>query len=354
MRRTTAAFLVLGFLTSLVARPVLAEEKTSEKKAPRAHKESRFLRVVRGEKNRAVALETSIARYVSSKKSADPKPAANGRANAQAKDGRSPLHAAAAAGQTEVIRFLLAAGASPDVQTNEGLTPLHLAAQAGHKETVALLLKADEGRHDLIVDLISAVHIGDKAYYQQLNEVFATYDVVLYELVAPEGQRVPQARARAGANPIGLLQVGMGDMLDLVHQLKHVDYRKKNFVHADMSPKQVAESMEKRGESIWKMMLQSMGQNMARQSAKGNSGDVALLMAFFSKNRALALKRVMADQFEDMEAAMTAFGGPDGSTIITERNKIALKRLQEQIDGGKAKRIAIYYGGGHMVDIEQR
>ncbi len=76
-------------------------------------------------------------------------------------------------------------------------------------------------------------------------------------------------------------------------------------------------------------------------------------MALFDKNRALSLKRVMAEQFEDLEGAMSAFEGPGGSTLITERNKVALKVLAEQIAAGKT-RIGIFYGAGHMPDMEQR
>ena len=38
----------------------------------------------------------------------------------------------------------------------------------------------------LSVDLISAIHIGDPSYYAELNERFRDYDVLLYELVAPQ------------------------------------------------------------------------------------------------------------------------------------------------------------------------
>ena len=61
----------------------------------------------------------------------------------------------------------------------------------------------------------------------------------------------------------------------------------------------------------------------------------------------------MAEQFEDLEGAMSALDGPEGSTIITERNKVALKVLAEQITAGK-KRIGVFYGAGHMPDMEQR
>ena len=46
------------------------------------------------------------------------------------------------------------------------------------------------------VDLVAAIHVADKSYYEKLNARFETYDVVLYELVAPEGTRVPKEGVR--------------------------------------------------------------------------------------------------------------------------------------------------------------
>jgi len=39
---------------------------------------------------------------------------------------------------------------------------------------------------DVTVDLIGAVHIGDKTYYEQLNTEFTNYESLLYELVGGE------------------------------------------------------------------------------------------------------------------------------------------------------------------------
>ena len=86
------------------------------------------------------------------------------------------------------------------------------------------------------VDLVGAVHIGDAAYYEGLNRRFDGYDALLYELVAPEGTVVERGRGTSNTHPLGALQNGMKAMLDLDHQLEKVDYTKKNFVHADMSP----------------------------------------------------------------------------------------------------------------------
>ena len=76
-------------------------------------------------------------------------------------------------------------------------------------------------------------------------------------------------------------------------------------------------------------------------------------MALFDRNRALRLKRLMAEQFADLEMAMAALNGPDGSTLVTERNKVALAKLDKQWSQGR-KRVAIFYGVGHLPDMAQR
>ena len=44
------------------------------------------------------------------------------------------------------------------------------------------------------------------------------------------------------------------------------------------------------------------------------------------------------------------FDGPEGSTIITERNKKALAVLGREISQGGQKRLAVFYGAGHLPD----
>jgi hypothetical protein len=214
-------------------------------------------------------------------------------------------------------------------------------------------------RPGVAVDLVGAIHIADKPYYDELNKLFESYEVVLYELVAPEGTRIPkEGRPGNSAHPIGAMQNGMGAMLELEHQLDCVDYTKQNFVHADMSPDDFTKSMEKRGESVMQMLLRMMGQGMVQQAAQqqkegSGSSDLGLLMALFSKDRAFKLKTLLADQFENMESQMLLFDGPDGSTIITERNKKALEVLDRQLKDGK-KHVAVFYGAGHLPDMEKR
>ena len=50
---------------------------------------------------------------------------------------------------------------------------------------------------------------------------------------------------------------------------------------------------------------------------------------------------------------MVSFGGEDGSAIITDRNKKALVVLKKEIADGK-KKIGIFYGAGHLSDMDKR
>ncbi len=221
-------------------------------------------------------------------------------------------------------------------------------------ETAIVRFVPDNGQHPgLTVDLVAAIHVADKSYFEELNRRFQTYDAVLYELVAPEGTRIPKGGRNVTNNPVSMLQNMMTKVLDLEFQLRGIDYTAKNFVHADLSPEQFAQSMERRGESMWTIMLRMMGYAMAQQSGNEKTSDAQLLMALLSKNRALKLKRVLAEQFDDLEGALDAIGGPDGSALISDRNEAALAVLRRQIDAGK-KRIAIFYGGGHMPDMAER
>jgi hypothetical protein len=210
----------------------------------------------------------------------------------------------------------------------------------------------DQKKKAPIVDLVAAVHIADKSYYERLNKEFEGYDAVLYEVVAPENVRIPKGGGKGSGSFISMIQKAMKDVLELEFQLDVVDYTRGNMIHADMTPAQFAESMNKRGETILGMVIRMMIASMNRDSQDGAS-EGQLVMALFDKDRATALKRVMAEEFQSMDGMLSAMDGPDGSTLISERNKVALEVLRKQIGMGK-KKFAIFYGGGHMPDFDKR
>ena len=235
------------------------------------------------------------------------------------------------------------------------------------------------------VDLIGAIHIGDRGYFQQLNNEFKKYDALLYEMVADKDDlggapvrfveredapvdkdgttkpKEPEAKDaseesgfKAGMAVVGGLQLGAKDMLGLAFQVDWIDYSAKNMVHADMSPEEFAEKMKDRGESFFTLFMDLFVQGLKQQQANKNKApnDFALLFALFSSNRELVMKRLMAQQFSQSDV-LDDLGGEKGSAIITERNIVAMNVLREQLDKGGEK-IGIFYGAGHLADMSRR
>lgn len=212
------------------------------------------------------------------------------------------------------------------------------------------------GSSGVSVDLIGAIHVADRAYYRRLNQHFVQYDALLYELVAPDGTRIDPARHAESRHPVSAMQKFLKGFLELEHQLSCIDYSRANFVHADMSPDEFAQAMNARGESFLQMFFRLMGQSIAQQShnqAQGVATEWDLLTALFHEDRALRLKTIVAQQFEQMESLLVGFGGPDGSTLIEGRNEVAMEALKEQLRAGK-KKLGIFYGAGHLADMDKR
>lgn len=212
-------------------------------------------------------------------------------------------------------------------------------------------------RPPLQVDLVAAVHVGGADYYETLDRLFADYDAVLYELVAPPNARVPKP-GRKPAGAIGSAQQSLKTMLGLEFQLERIDYAAANFVHADLSPKEFDAAMARRGESWWSMFTKLMRESVARAERGGAREDVSVGELFgilfgSGPERQVRLRRMMAEQFTDMDVLTAAFGGEEGSTLITDRNAAALDVLRERIDEGD-RRIAIFYGAAHMEDFDRR
>ncbi|WP_456417765.1 hypothetical protein [Thiolapillus sp.] len=209
------------------------------------------------------------------------------------------------------------------------------------------------GNSNLHVDLISAVHIGESAYYQTINALFPHYDAVLYELVAPQGTRIVRdGNERKGV--VSGLQGWMGDALGMRMQLEEVDYTLPNLVHADLSPEEFSQSMKERNESvaglIGRAWIAGMGQQYSTRAALSQA---RLFKNLLSGNRELALKTFAAEQMMLSAGLDDAIEGPDGSTLVSVRNKKALQVLRRQIAAGKQK-LAIFYGVAHMPDIARR
>ena len=204
------------------------------------------------------------------------------------------------------------------------------------------------------VDLIAAVHIADKAYYERLNREFAGYDVVLYELIAPE----EGAKLRRGPqNSHGVLssvQSGVGGLLNLEFQLDHIDYTQREHGpcrHVARPVRQVHEGPGREllcdvyaGGGLWH---RPAGRWFPRRDRRGGCPRLV------QQEPGVGAEAVDGRAIRRHGGDAIRLGRPKGSTIIAQRNKVALEGLRKQIAAGK-KKIAIFYGAAHLPDMQKR
>jgi len=222
----------------------------------------------------------------------------------------------------------------------------------GTPAALEVALASYRGPRGAVVDLISAVHVADRSYFQALNARLAGYPVVLYELVAEPGA-VPTLREKS-LSAIGLLQGGIRDALGLAFQLDEIDYSRANMVHADFTSDEFSADMRERGESLVGLMLRAWVLGLAQQgSDEAIAQQAEMIKVLFAEDPRLALKRALASQLAGQTDLLRQLSGPSGTALIEGRNARALERLREQLDAG-VRRVAIFYGAGHMPDFDRR
>ncbi len=202
------------------------------------------------------------------------------------------------------------------------------------------------------VELIGAVHIADKPYYNTLNDQFKQYDALLYEMVGGDPENPPSKEDLQSNknNLMRTLQSSFGRMMKLDFQLDHIDYAAKNFVHADMSYETFTKRQKAKGENLLSMMLKA--QSQATNGKKQNL-NLSAILKLLLKNDPTEMKIELGRQFQDVESIIAGIEGPDGSVLVAERNITALKVLERERKKGK-KKMGIFYGAAHLPDFDKR
>ncbi|RYD33403.1 MAG: hypothetical protein EOP86_13480 [Verrucomicrobiaceae bacterium] len=213
------------------------------------------------------------------------------------------------------------------------------------------------------VDLVGVVHLGDKAYYQDLNKRLAGYDAVLFELVgdpsALQGKADPSEADEKPAppHPLRMLQQTMGRLLRLEFQLQNIDYTRPNFIHADATGEEFEKMQKERGESMMQLMLKSMElssdpavSEKFRAAQQIGLGD--LILMFYSDKAAARFKIVFGQLLAESEQILEKKILGRNSALIAGRNEVALKKLDEVLTDPAKKRVCLFYGAGHMPSME--
>ena len=213
------------------------------------------------------------------------------------------------------------------------------------------------------VDLFGVVHLADAPYYKDVNQRLGTYDAVLFELVGDpaalqQPDSAPAHQPPPRPHPLRGLQQGVGNVFKLAFQLEKIDYTRPNFVHADASAEEFAQMQADRGESMMKLLLKSfeLSNDPALKAKIGGIDQLGLadlVMLFYSQKTMQRVKLSFAKLLAESEQIMEGGLLEKDNAIIAGRNDVALKKLNEVLADPAKKRVAIFYGAGHMPSMEQ-
>jgi hypothetical protein len=226
--------------------------------------------------------------------------------------------------------------------------------------------------------LAGVMHVGQPDYYHALQRFLDAQTVVLYEGISPEthkqhvrdsttGPPSPSA-PQTGANAGYSMQSTLARSLGLVFQLEAIDYDRSNFLNSDLSVFQIQRIMAGQGPGA------APGQN-----GPGNASFDALLqimdgstflgslfkmgmqfIAMSPKLQAVA-KLAMIEAVGQLKGDMSDMQGvpPDWKqlikVLIQTRNQNLMADLETELKKTPLSgSIAVFYGVGHMDDMEKR
>ncbi len=204
-------------------------------------------------------------------------------------------------------------------------------------------------KEEIKVTLIGAVHLADQAYFEHLNQHFKTYDRLLYEMIGGERFAEPgkqnTEKKKVKPTPLADTYQLLSDSLELAEQKNEIDYRAKNFVHADLSFSEYRKLQKKRKESLLSFALEA-AQHIEPTNDPSPQSLTEALMAGDSRKA----KLLLIDALAGGDEAIANLVHP--SVIITDRNAKALQVLTSEIKKGH-QNLGIFYGAAHLPDLEK-
>lgn len=207
------------------------------------------------------------------------------------------------------------------------------------------------------VDLVGAVHAADAAYFREVQAILDRADVVLYEMVKKAGEdpwRKPSDAERE-QSPVSKFQMTLAKAFDLAFQLDEIDYRRRHFVHADMT---ADEFVAKGGGALTKQMASMVAlitpllDGLARMMNPPE--DASPETKASARARRTSLKAVLAGMLGSAlgkgGGLLAGLGGDD--LILGQRNDVLMRVFDATRQDVRS--IAIFYGAAHMPDLEKR
>jgi hypothetical protein len=220
--------------------------------------------------------------------------------------------------------------------------------------------------------LVGVTHFGTAGYYGEVQRFLDSQTVVFFEGVGATNKEF-QSQAKEGYS----LQAALAKALGLEFQLEVIDYTRSHFRNSDLSLAQLARlfggaepeeappataglvpGSESRGTSS------AFDQLVGIMEGTGLWGGLARFAVAFiaaSPRMQAAVKVAMIDLLSQLPDDLPQMAGlpPEFRrllrVLIEERNRTVVRDLGAALrERPRPRSIAVFYGAGHMTDLEQR
>jgi hypothetical protein len=223
------------------------------------------------------------------------------------------------------------------------------------------------------VTLVSAVHIGSKGYYANLQQILDAQRLLLFEGVSDDPdsfkQRSVARETSTGAEEKGdTLYDHLAKATGLSTQLEGIRYNRKHFQNADLSMREMRQRLQdesKRGGQTAREAREALQIIREMEGMLRGSGGFAMLMArgvFGVVGSSPQLRTLFLYQIgtvEDKKAAFSSSWVPPGlrrleRMILQERNEYAMGELKKVLSRKRPPRnVGIFYGAAHLPGMEE-
>jgi hypothetical protein len=199
--------------------------------------------------------------------------------------------------------------------------------------------------------LVGAVHVGEKAYYRQLQGILDAQDLVLYEGVGRIQPAAPTTGTTTTAPPKSTYRL-FADAIGLSDQTSEIRYDRPHFRNADLTWKQVQTLAAKEGKKT-QGAITGIGRLLDPNSPQRK--EIAFLFQTIQADPGLAeamrvlMVRVLANPKMLADKAPSLGSG----VVIDARNQRVLSHFDAAQRAQPGRSIAIFYGAGHLPGLQK-
>lgn len=214
--------------------------------------------------------------------------------------------------------------------------------------------------------LVAATHLGTKRYYEELQRFLDGQALVLFEAVRTGDGGTPD-RGEGYS-----LQADLAKALGLTFQLDEIDYERPHFRNSDLSLDQLARIFGVQTNELATAAAPGQGeagavefgalvQTMTGEGLLGGLARMGVSLLAASPRMQAATKVAMIEVLGQLPNDLAQISGlPAGMqrllrVLVEERNEAVVRDLRAALDQRPPpKSVGVFYGAGHMADLELR